>query len=689
MNKIHKITNLCIFFTLLLSACSAPYEKEANEVTSNAGSNRAELEKVLNHYRESGDNDKYEAACYLIANMRDLLTLDTASTANGRRYFQALANVRKAQGCKKLARDSVYFVIDSVMHTTPAATNCDTPKYIADASTISSQTLIDDIELAFQAWREMPWSRNVSKDDFLEYVLPYRCSETYSTTARKFFWNRYHGIADSLKDENNLQKIASIVLADIDSWITEDPALASNLPQLASASLDDCLLGRVGTCANVTEVKITALRAIGIPVAYDYLVNWGSSNNGHSWLKIIDNEQLNDSDKIDNQQVPGNTQHIITGSSYDEFPLFENLPKGVNVAYKRTVPKVYRSTYAWHKPDDNAADDTGGSHTADVTSEYVATADVRYPLPRPVSNAATCQLLCFDNSDWVPVCSGKIVDGGHKAEFKAIGKNIVYLPMMSFRGKETVMGAPFEVKNDGSVRILQPQKATHTVTARLKYPFRTHVELWLSFVRGAKVWFSNSPTGDGAKSAIATIKKIPFYCDSLAITVPKGQTFRYLTYDFSSVDSIVMRRHDIAEISLHDTHGKANALTWASGNPGTYGHEAATALTDGDMVSYFEDNTRNPCQQLTFKAARPIISGRHTVAYAGRNDGNAVIPSCGYTLSIWTDNGWKQIGHTTARADGTATFAGVPQGALLLMRCDNGGTENRIFTFENGKQIFH
>ena len=69
------------------------------------------------------------------------------------------------------------------------------------------------------------------------------------------------------------------------------------------------------------------------------------------------------------------------------------------------------------------------------------------------------------------------------------------------------------------------------------------------------MWLSNSPTGSGAKSAIATINKIPFYYDSIAITVPKGQTFRYLTYDFSSVDSIVMRRHDIAEISLHDNHG--------------------------------------------------------------------------------------------------------------------------------------
>ena len=76
----------------------------------------------------------------------------------------------------------------------------------------------------------------MSKEDFLEYVLPYRCSETYSTTARKFFWNRYHGIADSLKNENNLQKIANIVLADIDSWITEDPALASNLPATALVS---------------------------------------------------------------------------------------------------------------------------------------------------------------------------------------------------------------------------------------------------------------------------------------------------------------------------------------------------------------------------------------------------------------------------------------------------------------------
>ena len=673
---------LCLLLTM--AACQNSIDNQVNEALALAGGNRAELQKVLNHYRSCSDGKKYDAACYLIANMRDLNTLDTASTAGGRRYFKALADLRRAQGCRKLMRDSIYFAIDSVTNTGGDAQRCaDTPRYKPDLRTISAQQLTSNIDLAFKAWREMPWSRHVSKDVFLEYVLPYRCSETYSSTARQFFWNRYHGIADSLPHETDPHRIADIIVADIDSWMTEDPALANKLPALATASLDDCLLGRIGTCANVTEVKITALRAVGIPVAYDYIVNWGSSNSSHSWLKIIDPSDTVTS-KIDNRQVPGNTQHIISGSSYDGFPLFENLPKGVSVSYKRTVPKVYRSTYALHDPDGMP-----DSHTADVTADYVETADINYPLPRPVSNAVDCQLMCFDNTDWTPVCQGKISVSGRHAKFRAIGKNIVYLPVLTFGGRSMMPCDPFVVRDDGSISLLHRQKTTHTVTARLKYPFRTHVELWLSFVRGARMWLSNSPDGSGVRSAVATIGSIPFYTGSAAINVPQGQTFRFLTYDFSTVDSITMRRHDIAELSLTDGSGKPIALTWASGNPGTYGHEAATALTDGDLVSYFEENTHSKSQRITFKSARPITQGQYTIGYAGRNDGNAVMPGLGYTLLMWDDNGWRRAGHTTAKPDGTAVFAGVPQGALLLMLCDNGGSENRIFTFEGGKQIFY
>ena len=40
---------------------------QVNQTLVKAGSNRSELEKVLAHYR--GDDLKYKAACFLIANM--------------------------------------------------------------------------------------------------------------------------------------------------------------------------------------------------------------------------------------------------------------------------------------------------------------------------------------------------------------------------------------------------------------------------------------------------------------------------------------------------------------------------------------------------------------------------------------------------------------------------------------------
>ena len=53
-------------FTLLL-LCSCVNNHRLSKALELAGSNRGELEKVLIHYKDSGE--KYKAACFLIENM--------------------------------------------------------------------------------------------------------------------------------------------------------------------------------------------------------------------------------------------------------------------------------------------------------------------------------------------------------------------------------------------------------------------------------------------------------------------------------------------------------------------------------------------------------------------------------------------------------------------------------------------
>lgn len=58
-----------LLFLFGLSACTEPYKREAQKVLPLAGDNRAELEKVIEHFANDEDPLKRLAAWFLIANM--------------------------------------------------------------------------------------------------------------------------------------------------------------------------------------------------------------------------------------------------------------------------------------------------------------------------------------------------------------------------------------------------------------------------------------------------------------------------------------------------------------------------------------------------------------------------------------------------------------------------------------------
>ena len=117
-----------VWFTAgLFMACSS--ENQWLDTALNlAGDNRAELQKVLDRYKEE-DGDKYRAACFLIENM---------------------------------------------------------PFHGAyEGKTVDSAFLVNHIEWAFKVWREQPWGKHVDFDTFCEYILPYRIGDEPLSLWRK------------------------------------------------------------------------------------------------------------------------------------------------------------------------------------------------------------------------------------------------------------------------------------------------------------------------------------------------------------------------------------------------------------------------------------------------------------------------------------------------------------------------
>jgi len=78
---------LILLILLPLAGCN-PYPKDIREALNQSGDNRPELEEVLNKYRKT-DRLKYQAACFLIANMQYHETdVETELTPEHHKYFK-------------------------------------------------------------------------------------------------------------------------------------------------------------------------------------------------------------------------------------------------------------------------------------------------------------------------------------------------------------------------------------------------------------------------------------------------------------------------------------------------------------------------------------------------------------------------------------------------------------------------
>lgn len=152
-----------------------------------AKSNRSELLKVLEHYgADPADSLKLKAAEFLITNM-----------------------ISKRENSRLLINKTGKKLPDLLDFTDVAEYNAEINHLIAtkqasidssiknDLETITSDYLIRQIELAFKAWGK-PWSKNISFEDFCNYILPYRAANEPLSEMREVLYDRYMPILDTL-----------------------------------------------------------------------------------------------------------------------------------------------------------------------------------------------------------------------------------------------------------------------------------------------------------------------------------------------------------------------------------------------------------------------------------------------------------------------------------------------------------
>ena len=183
LNIKHSLS-LLMFFLLLFSGCATKVDR-LEYALEFAGENRRELEKVLEYY--SDDSLKFRAACFLIENMPrwyayDGWQLDT---------FEVLMR-QDREGI--LSKDDKMRWNRFDYHAL---------NKIYDSKVITSEYLIENIDLAFQEWQKRPWNKSLSFDDFCDLILPYRIGNERLSDWRSLYNAYYGNLFDSIYTGNN------------------------------------------------------------------------------------------------------------------------------------------------------------------------------------------------------------------------------------------------------------------------------------------------------------------------------------------------------------------------------------------------------------------------------------------------------------------------------------------------------
>lgn len=167
----------------LMVNCS-DYPNEVRVTLRVAGENRAELEKVIDHYKHSGDSLKLKAACFLIANMPYHYTFD----GEGIEAYEEAYRIMAEEPAD--SRNALFNSLQSQIAMNFSA--------ISDSRYLQAEFLIKSIDAVFRIWDEMPWSDEFDFDLFCNYFLPYRISSERPTLWRETILHDHSDVLHSI-----------------------------------------------------------------------------------------------------------------------------------------------------------------------------------------------------------------------------------------------------------------------------------------------------------------------------------------------------------------------------------------------------------------------------------------------------------------------------------------------------------
>jgi hypothetical protein len=612
-----------------------------------SGDNRAELEKVFRHYET--EPLKLKAAQFLIENMFGHVSYRNQKYVN--KYYDEIDSVNQ------YASLGYYELVD--IYKAIVAKYSEAPSSVQDLQIIPASYLIDNIDRAFNDWQNGNWATHLNFEEFCEYLLPYKVAENQTLDNwREYFSDTVYGNLQYLPFDayscHSAYWSCYTVQQALIKLKSRSIDVRGQYPIRRVRSLMHTLLKK--DCEDNNIANVSVLRAKGIPAMIDFTPFWPNRNLGHEWCIILDN----------------------TGKNR----CFQGLDILENSYYATPMAKVFRRCYAINPErlelnlsEKNVPALFHNLHIVDVTDEYFKTSDVTVNVD--IQHGQYAYLSVFNEAYWRPIHWGKIND--KKAVFEKMGRDVVYLPVCMTEDQQLVSVAPpFILTLHGEVKPIVPDMTERqTIKLTRKYPTFRFSSWAAQLVVGAKIQAANRADFSDAVT-LHTIRKYGTEAGELLLDTLKTK-YRYWRF-YSAPEGLC----SVAELYFFQ-HGQditmQGKITGSTVEDRNY---AKAHVFDRDPLTFFSSPERSDSWVgLDFGESVNI----DRILYIPRTDGNMVIYGDEYELKYWDKNGWRSLGRKVA--DNTyITFENCPVGALFLLHDCTRGVEERIFTYENGNQVW-
>lgn len=647
-NLIKMKTHLYLLITMLLQSCNIYKDKELNFALEKAGNNRSQLEEVLKHY--SNDELKYQAACFLIKKMPYL------------NYYESdKYNLLKKQirPIKKETGLPEHFIYDILIKRYGNLTNSD---FISknDAQTITADFLIRNIDQAFNVWYNQPWGKHISFDIFCQEILPYRIGNEPLVEWRDKYYKYFQPILDSLQKDNCPVTACQLIY---DAITSQDWIFVNNLsgPHIGGK---DLLEHRFGNCREYSDYVQYAMRSVGIPGGIDLIVqNPDDSFKKHYWNYLRDTSGRNIEFELFRIR-PGqniNDSARLRGKVYRSHPYISN----------NSLPVLF--------PKEHLFPDLNDPFIEDVSSLYFPNDSVSIQRCPEHTNNKLLYLCVFNNASWTAIAASIIKN--RKADFINIEPNIVYCPALYINGNIQPIKNPFLLKEDGRTHYFHPDTTNkREVTLTRKFYLRSNFEKKNKPGIGGIFQGSNDSKFKNTTN-LHTIIEVNLRYNQ--INFNSQHSFKYVRY--LSPDSSLCGMAEIEFYTKDNVKLKGKII----GTDGSFNNNpnlTKDKAFDNDPISCFWSKyPNNPWVGLEFEKPKKISK----IRYLFHNDGNEIQEDDLYELFYFdVEKGFVSLGKQYGNREQALTFKNVPDNAILWLRNYSRGKEERIFTYENNKQVW-